>query len=145
MFFATDGKLPQWPDRLCKVLMVATLLSPSPSNATAAESVLPAGSALDPGNYLSVFLSLAVVLGLILAVGWIMKRLQRIQRGGSKSMEVIDVLPVGAKEKILLVRAGDARLLVAMTPGRLTTLALLDDHLAAAIESPKFRIADHAA
>ena len=145
MFFTTEGKLSQRPNRLCMVLMVATLLSPLPSNATAAESVLPAGPSLDAGNYLSVFFSLAVVVGLIMLVGWVMKRVQRVQRGGSATMEVLDVLPVGPKEKILMVRAGDSRLLIGMTPGRLSTLGILDTEIAASEEQPRFRISDYAA
>ena len=145
MFFAKEGNLSQRPNRLCMVLMVATLLSPLPSNATAAESVLPAGPSLGAGNYLSVFLSLAVVIGLIMLVGWVMKRLQRVQRGGSVAMEVIDVLPVGPKEKILMVRAGQSRLLVGMTPGRLSTLGILDDEAASTEDRPEFRISDFAA
>ena len=126
------------------VLMVATLLSPSPSLATATESVLPAGTSLDAGNYLSVFFSLGIVLGLILIVGWAMKRMQRVQRGGSATMEVIDVLPVGPKEKILLVRVEGSRLVIAMTPGRLNTLATLDKPQVAD-DKAQFTIADHAA
>ena len=125
MFFAMEGNpRTHGQDRLRMVLMVATLLS-TPS-ATAAESVLPEGSTLGTSNFISVFLSLAVVLALIVLVGWVMKRMQRIQRGGTTLLEVVDVLPVGPKEKILLLRAGGRHLLVGITPGQLSTLGTLD-------------------
>ncbi|MDH3645511.1 MAG: flagellar biosynthetic protein FliO [Gammaproteobacteria bacterium] len=143
----------QRQDRLRMVLMVATLLS-TPS-ATAAESVLPEGSTLGTGSLISVFFSLAVVLGLIVLVGWVMKRMQRVQRGGSAMLEVVDVLPVGPKEKILLVRAGDQRLLIGITPGQLSNLGTLGPgadlglELADPAASPgtelKFELAEHAA
>ena len=141
MISATEGKRrTQRPDRLCKVLMVATLLSPS--FATAAESVLPAGSSLDAGNFVSVLASLAGVLALILLVGWVMQRMQRVRRGGSATLEVVDVLPVGPKEKIVLIRAGRKQLLLGMAPGRISSLGELDTEADA---QPKFRVAEHAA
>lgn len=145
MFLTTEGNKTQRPNRLSMVLMVATLLSPLPSVATTTESVLPAGPSLSSGSYLSVFFSLAVVVGLIVLVGWVTKRLQRVQRGGSATMEVIDVLPVGTKEKILIIRAGESRLLIGMTPGRLCTLGILDTATQNSEELPRFTIPDHAA
>ena len=141
---AMDGKKrTQGPDRLCLVLMVATLLSPS--IATAAESVLPAGSFESAGSFVSVVISLAAVLALILLVGWVMNRLQRVRRGGSATLEVIDVLPVGPKEKILLLRAGDKQVLLGMAPGSISPLAEIEPAGDLADAEPKFRIAEHAA
>ncbi|MBT8137863.1 MAG: flagellar biosynthetic protein FliO [Gammaproteobacteria bacterium] len=142
MITATDGKKrTQGPGRLCQVLMVATLLSPS--IATAAESVLPAGSFESAGSFISVIVSLAGVLALILLVGWFMNRLQRVRRGGSATLEVVDVLPVGPKEKILLIRAGEKQVLLGMAPGRISALAEFEPE--AAKPKPKFSIAEHAA
>ena len=144
MIFAMDGnRRTQRPDRLCMVLMVATPLSPS--IATAAESVLPAGSALDVGNFASVLVSLVGVLALILLVGWLMQRMQRVRRGGSAALEVVDVLPVGPKEKLVLVRAGEKQLLLGMAPGRITPLGELETAAAATTPKPEFRISEHAA
>ncbi|NNF67595.1 MAG: flagellar biosynthetic protein FliO [Gammaproteobacteria bacterium] len=123
--------------------MVATLLS-SPS-ATTAESVLPEGTLLDTSNVLSVFLSLAAVLALIVLVGWVMKRIHRVQRGGSALLEIVDVLPVGPKEKILLVRAGESRILVGMTPGNLNTLGALDAKTVTTQKDFKVALSEHAA
>lgn len=125
------------------VLMVAIQLSPS--LATAAEPVLPAGPSLDLHSYLSVIVSLGVVLGLILLAGWLMRRVQRVRRGGSATLEIVDVLPVGPKEKILLVRAGDRRLLIGLTPGRMSALGAVDRAADANGDEPVFRIAGHAA
>lgn len=144
MIPAMDGnKRTQGPDRLCQVLMVATLLSPS--IAAAAESVLPAGSFENAGNFVSVIVSLVAVLALILLVGWVMNRLQRVRRGGTATLEVIDVLPVGPKEKILLLRAGEQQVLLGMAPGRISSLGEVTPQHKAADPEPKFRVAGHAA
>lgn len=124
------------------VLMVASFLSPS--LATAAEPVLPTGSAIDMASFGSMMLKLALVLALIVAGGWIVRRLQHVQRGTSKTLEVLDVLPVGPKERILLVRAGETQLLVGQTPGRLNTLQRLDRPVAFADQVAR-ELTEHAA
>ncbi len=143
MISAMDGKKrTQRPNRLCMVLMVAILLSPS--LATAAEPVLPAGPSLDFSSLLSVVTSLALVLALILAAGWVMRRMNRVQRGGTTALEVVDVLPVGPKEKIILVRAGQSHLLVGLTAGRLSPLGEVNAGDTPG-DAPKFEIREQAA
>lgn len=109
------------------VLMVASLLSPS--LATAADPVLPAGSGVDFAAFGGVMLKLALVLGLIFAASWAVRRFQGLQRNASRNLEVVDILPIGPKERILVVRAGNTQLLVAQTPGRLATLHELSEPL----------------
>ncbi|NND60057.1 MAG: flagellar biosynthetic protein FliO [Gammaproteobacteria bacterium] len=115
-----EGKNTQRWNRFEMVLMVAGLLSPA--IATATEPVLPAGSSSQVVSLVEVMLKLGLVLALILAAGWLVRRLQNGKRGTSKTLEILDVLPVGPKDRILLVRAGNTQLLVGSTPGRLTAL-----------------------
>lgn len=120
MIYAMDGKTTRGRNRFLMVLMVASLLSPA--FATTAEPVLPAGPSMQLAGLGAVLLKLALVLGLIVLTGWLLRKFQRRQHGTSKTLEVIDILPVGPKDRILLVRVGETQLLVGSTPGRLTPL-----------------------
>lgn len=113
------------PGRFDLVLMVAGVLSIS--RATLAEPVLPAGTSLDWSSFAMVMLKLAVLLALIVAAAWVVKRVRRVGHRGGQALEIIDVLPVGPKERILLVRAGATRILVGSTPGGLRTLHRMDE------------------
>ena len=123
MIFAMDGVGTQRPNRLPLVLMVASLLSPF--IAAAAEPVLPAGPSMEATGFSMMMLKLGVVLALIVGGGWLVRRVRRGKRLGNETLEVLDVLPVGPKERILLVRAGDIQLLIGSAPGCISTLHCL--------------------
>ena len=142
MILAMDGVRTQRPNRLPLVLMVASLLSPV--IAAAAEPVLPAGPSMEATGFAMMMLKLGVVLTLIVGGGWLVKRFQRGKRLGNKTLEVLDVLPVGPKERILLVRAGDIQLLVGSAPGCLNTLHCLERPLSFA-EHARLQIEEQAA
>jgi flagellar protein FliO/FliZ len=69
-----------------------------------------------------VTLSLLLVVAVLLLLAWGMRRLNRFQTQGALDLRVVGALTLGAREKILLVEAGDARLLVGVSPGGLRTL-----------------------
>jgi flagellar protein FliO/FliZ len=69
-----------------------------------------------------VTLSLMLVVALLLVMAWAMRRLGRFQPQGASSLRVLGGLRLGARERILLVEAGDRRLLVGVSPAGLRTL-----------------------
>ncbi len=142
MTLAMDGVRTQRPNRLPLVLMVASPLSPV--IAAAAEPVLPTGPSMEASGFAMMMLKLAIVLALIVGGGWLVKRLRRGQRPGNSTLEVLDVLPVGPKERILLVRAGDIQLLVGSAPGCISTLHCLEQPLSFA-EHTRLQIEEQAA
>lgn len=74
-----------------------------------------------------VTLSLILVVVLLLALAWALRRLNRLQPQGAASLRLLGGLSLGARERILLVQAEDKRLLVGVSPGGLRTLLVLDD------------------
>ncbi len=64
-----------------------------------------------------VTLSLAIVVAALLAVAWLLRRAHRLQAGGGVNLRIVGVLPLGARERILIVEAGSTRLLVGASPG----------------------------
>ena len=73
------------------------------------------------------FLWLLVVVGLILLLAWLAKRLGGVHFRNTAGMKMLSVLAVGNKEKIALVQVGEQQLLLGIAPGRVTTLHVFDE------------------
>jgi len=95
---------------------------------TTAESAAPPGV----GSLGQVTLSLAIVLGLIFAAAWLLRRVRGFGRLGAGAMDVIADLPVGQKERAVLIRVGSTQVLLGVAPGRVNTLHVLTEPVAIA-------------
>jgi flagellar protein FliO/FliZ len=73
-----------------------------------------------------VTLSLILVVALLLALAWALRRLNRLQPQGAGGLRLLGGLSLGARERILLVEAEGRRVLVGVSPGGLRTLLVLD-------------------
>ena len=102
------------------------LLFASPAFAAAA----PAD--VDAGGLLRVCLSLGVVIALILAAGWVLRRLQGggVRAGGN--LRCLESIAIGLKERVVLVQAGEKQLLIGVAPGNVQTLHVFDQPIAVA-------------
>jgi len=76
----------------------------------------------------SMIISLFMVLALIIASAWILKKFNLTQRSAS-GMKVITSLPVGHKEKLIVVQVGDEQLLIGVSQQQVTLLKVLDTPL----------------
>lgn len=92
----------------------------------AAVKSAPALDALGVGNIVQMLAGLAVVLGLVFGLAWFMRRFGRVSFGGNSSVRVIGALSMGARERVVLVQAGDTQVLVGVAPGRVQALHVLD-------------------
>lgn len=75
--------------------------------------------------------SLLLVLVVIFALAWVLRRMQGLRPGGTTGLRVTSGIQVGAKERVLLIQAGDAHLLIGVAPGRVNLLHQFS-------EAPKF-------
>ena len=75
----------------------------------------------------SVVLSLLLVIVAILALGWMYRRMQGIRGPRGRVMEVLATQPLGTKERIVLARIGNKRLVIGITAMQMQTLCELDD------------------
>jgi flagellar protein FliO/FliZ len=94
----------------------------------AAPVVAPvAAPAVDSGaEMVRVLVSLLGVVALIFFVGWLSRRAQGRVRPGGRKIRVIETMPVGIKEKVMLLEVGGTQLLVGASPtGGLRTLHVL--------------------
>lgn len=86
-----------------------------------AQSDLP-GAALSAGSVAQVIVGLVLVLALIGAVAWLLKRLSAFRAPGAGLIRVLAGAAVGQRERIVLVEVGETWLLVGVAPGQVTTL-----------------------
>ena len=85
-----------------------------------------------------VVLSLLGIIGLILAAGWLTRRMQRRHGVAGRRIRCVETFAVGARERLLLLDADGKRLLIGMGPGGMRTLHVYDGAPAepVAIEQP---------
>jgi flagellar protein FliO/FliZ len=74
-------------------------------------------------------LGMLVVLGLILAIAWLLKRSGRFQMAAGGGLRVLGGLSMGSRERVVLIQAGETQLLLGVAPGRVQTLHVLDQPL----------------
>ena len=77
----------------------------------------------------SWLLSSLMVIGLILVLGFLLKKSKIANAMGGGQMRVIASLPVGYKEKLLVVKVGEQQLLIGVTPQQVNFLYRLDTPL----------------
>ncbi len=81
----------------------------------------PAGSASGIGQ---VTFALLVVLAAVFAAAWMVKRLRAVS-GAASGIEVVASAALGAKERAVIVRVGETRLLLGVATGGVTLLHTL--------------------
>jgi flagellar protein FliO/FliZ len=107
------------------ITLAMTLCSVAPVHADKTFAVPQAtqGVAASPaGSMANVMLSLLVVLAAVFAAAWVMRRLRAGTAATRGAMEVLADLPLGTKERAVLVRVGKEQLLLGVAPGRVNTL-----------------------
>jgi len=91
------------------------------------------------GGLLRVVLALIVVLAAVLAAAWLTRRMRSFGGAGSgANLEMLAQLPLGTRERAVLVRVGDTQVLIGVAPGNVRTLHVLERAslpLAAAMQS----------
>jgi flagellar protein FliO/FliZ len=82
-------------------------------------------SPLSIGSLAQLTLSLLAIVALIFAISWVLKRFKIALPRGSGDMAVLDQVAIGPRERIALVRVGDAQVLVGIGAGGIVPLTPL--------------------
>ena len=110
--------------RCCEVVTAVMLVAVCPA-ALSAPGVQEAG--VFSGRYLlQVFLSLVFVLGCLMGLLYLLKRVNGVAASNRKGIQVLSTVKVGTREKILLLEAGGNQLLVGVAAGSVRTLHVFD-------------------
>lgn len=88
---------------------------------TAIDNIIPAS------ELASVFFSLLLIIGLIFALAWLVRRFGGATGvNATSSMKVIASLSLGPKEKLLVVQVGAEQFLIGVTPQNINKIAKVD-------------------
>ena len=87
-------------------------------------------AALEPGaassgSLFQVLLGLILVLGLMAALAWILKRFGVARAAGGSVIKVVGGVSVGGRERVLIIEAADQWIVVGVSPGRVNALATM--------------------
>ena len=106
------------------LVFLSTLAMAAP--AAAAEAIDP----LAPSYLVKLVISLLLVLILMFALVWAIKRFGRLDaRAGNYPMQVLTQMSIGPRERILLVAVGDRQMLVGVSQGAIESLGWVDPPL----------------
>jgi flagellar protein FliO/FliZ len=97
-------------------------------------------SPLSAGSLAQLTLSLIAIVALIFALSWALKRLKIGTPRSRGDMAVLDELALSPRERIVLVRIGDAQVLLGVAAGSVVSLTPLATPItiAAAPSAPAF-------
>lgn len=77
-------------------------------------------------SLLQITLSLLLVLVVIVAVGWLLKRMNVAQQGTANFLHVIGSVAIGQRERVILLEVEDTWLLIGVGPGQIRTLHTME-------------------
>ena len=95
----------------------------------AAPQTAPAAHAGGLSGLGEVTLALLLVLGAVFALAWLLKRARGLSSRFGGSLDVLAQLPLGQKERAVLLRVGATQILIGVAPGRVNTLYVLAEPL----------------
>ncbi len=70
---------------------------------------------------IQMLLGLALVIAVIFALAWVLRRVSNLQQTHQK-MKVVSSLSLGTRERAVLIEVGDKQLLLGVSPGNVTLL-----------------------
>lgn len=88
--------------------------------------------------------ALLVVLAVVFIAAWMLRRLKLFSQRGAGYLEVLGEISIGAKERAVLLKVGDKRVLVGVAPGSVTALHVLNADELPENKVPEFPAADSA-
>jgi len=98
-------------------------------NCFAQEAVVEVGKHANANlDAVSMIMSLLMVLVLIFISAWVLKKFNVVNKT-STGMKVITSLPVGSKEKVIVIQVGEEQLLLGVSAQQVTLLKILDKPL----------------
>lgn len=74
------------------------------------------------GHLLNVILALALIVVLVVAVGWFVRRFGQGVMGANAHMQILAAMPLGARERLLLVDVAGQQLLLGVTATQINSL-----------------------
>ena len=120
------------------MIRIASLLALLPGIALGAAEA-PAAALPDssmPAQLGQLLVGLLLVIGLIFALAWVVKRIQNITPRGGAVIKLVASQALGPRDRLLLVQVGGEQILLGLTPGRISALHVLAEPVLLADAEP---------
>ena len=112
--------------RLCSLVLLAPWVALAAEPATKTVAAPIAGSDIG-GQLVQLMLGLLVVVGLIFALAWLLRRVQQIGPRGNQAIKLVSSQILGPRDRLLLVQVGSEQILLGISAGRITPLHVLKE------------------
>lgn len=86
-------------------------------------------SVIQHTNYLHLVFGLCLVIVIFFVVAFLLKKINMSGAPSSSALKVLAGLPLGTKEKIILIEAGKKQILIGVCQGNINTLHVFDEPL----------------
>lgn len=125
---------PPWPgatepfsvSTIARLIRPCSVLAASLTPVLALAQTAPASApGVSGSNVLQAFIGLLIILGLLLAAAYLMRRIYGGRPFGQGPMKLLGGIAVGNRERIVLVEVEDTWLVVGIGPGQIRTLHTL--------------------
>ena len=90
-------------------------------------ATMPAVDPISTSNPLTVLLGLLFVLAVIFALAWLVKQYNNSGLMGNRAMKIVASLPLGTRERAVLIEIGEKQILVGVAPGSVNALHVFDE------------------
>ncbi|MFT5590125.1 MAG: flagellar protein FliO/FliZ [Bradyrhizobium sp.] len=114
----------KWAAMLLSTLLTAPEIFAQAATATTPVAT-PVAASSSPGNMLQVMVGLMVVLGLLVAVAWSMKKMGAGKHAAAGALKIVGGVSVGNRERILVVEVADQWIVVGVTPTSINALSTM--------------------
>ncbi|MDN3649372.1 flagellar biosynthetic protein FliO [Reinekea marina] len=94
---------------------------------TSAQSIAAPLNYTSSQDYVKVFLMLILIVGLIFACAWLVRRMSGGLSVNQRHIQVLSVMPLGTREKLMIIKAAHETLLIGVTPNGINTLHRYDE------------------
>ena len=103
----------------------------APHAASPIVAAAPAGA--QAGGVASVTFALLIVLAAIFVFAWLARRVRGFGSRSGNALDVVAEMPLGPKERAVLLKVGAEQILIGVAPGRVSALHVLREP----VETPK--------
>ncbi|MFA0086124.1 flagellar biosynthetic protein FliO [Vibrio sp. 10N.261.51.F12] len=116
---------------LCSLFIVSALLPLSVSALEKPNESAPVGLAAgqSPFDLAATLGALVLVIVVILGLAWLLKRMKVPSMMNQQGLKIVRQIPVGTKERIAIVEAGEEQFLVGITAQSIQLISKLDTPL----------------
>jgi len=84
-------------------------------------------SSISTSGVWEITVALLIVIGAIVFLGWVVRKLQPGSIGGNRHLNIISTMAVGTRERVVLIDVAGKQLLIGVTANQISALTELDE------------------